>query len=272
MHPRKPRPGSGREDRAAPELTPGAADARSRGPRRTLRLRRPYVCGRRRAPTARDRAQRARTRTAARRSAGRRPGRLRPVPLGTSSLAPAGRVGGGRCHLTETVRIARCGRSSSRTTTRRRPTGRSDGRPSSPKPSVRDSSSSASRPRSSCRLPSRRSSRRSAQRRSARHGSPSTPPRPSRRGPISRRVRVPSSTRTNTQSARDLLAERKVQAELVEPAVEDAADAVVSLAASCEADIVVLAAHPPTMWQRLFGQSLAAEVSRRISCDLFIVA
>lgn len=76
----------------------------------------------------------------------------------------------------------------------------------------------------------------------------------------------------HAERARDLLAGRKVQAELVEPAVEDAADAVVSLAASCEADLVVLAAHRPTMWQRLFGQSLAAKVSRRISCDLFIVA
>jgi nucleotide-binding universal stress UspA family protein len=76
----------------------------------------------------------------------------------------------------------------------------------------------------------------------------------------------------HAERARDLLAGRKVRAELVEAAVEDAADAVVSLAASYEADLLVLAAHRPTMWQRLFGQSLVAEVSRRTACDLFIVA
>jgi nucleotide-binding universal stress UspA family protein len=89
-------------------------------------------------------------------------------------------------------------------------------------------------------------------------------------GPEERHEPVDGS-REHAERARDLVARIGVEAEVVEHDSGDPADSLVGLAAERDADILVVGAHRPTLWQRFVGATVEHELSRRVRCDLLIV-
>ena len=70
--------------------------------------------------------------------------------------------------------------------------------------------------------------------------------------------------------AGDLLRARGIEAELVE-AVGDIADAIVEVAESRSADLIVLGTREPSQVERMLGHSVSEGVQRRAHCDVLIV-
>jgi nucleotide-binding universal stress UspA family protein len=75
----------------------------------------------------------------------------------------------------------------------------------------------------------------------------------------------------HAERARDLAARAGIEAEIIENTAHDPADALVALAAERDADLLVVGAHRPRLWQRLVGETVEQELSRRARCDLVIV-
>jgi 4a-hydroxytetrahydrobiopterin dehydratase len=67
----------------------------------------------------------------------------------------------------------------------------------------------------------------------------------------------------HAERAADLLARRRVEAEVLESPGDDTADAVLAVAEARRADLVVIGAHPGGLWQRLFGTRSDEEIARR---------
>jgi nucleotide-binding universal stress UspA family protein len=78
-------------------------------------------------------------------------------------------------------------------------------------------------------------------------------------------------SREHAERARDLVARAGVEAEIVQHHSGDPADSLVALAAERDADLLVVGVHRPTLWQRLVGETVEQELSRRVRCDLVIV-
>ncbi len=84
----------------------------------------------------------------------------------------------------------------------------------------------------------------------------------------------PSFARADEHAARarDLVARSKVaEVEIVEARRPDPVDELVELAEAKGADLVVVGAHAPSIWERLFGETRDQEVSRRVGRDVLIV-
>lgn len=72
------------------------------------------------------------------------------------------------------------------------------------------------------------------------------------------------------QLARDRLAERGVEAEVVE-AVGEISEAIVEVAESRNADLIVVGTREPSQVERLLGHSVSEQVQRMARCDVLIV-
>jgi nucleotide-binding universal stress UspA family protein len=72
------------------------------------------------------------------------------------------------------------------------------------------------------------------------------------------------------ERARDVLARAGAEAELVSADTDDP-DALLELAAKHGADLLVIGAHRPNLWQRLVGGSDEGQLARQAACDVLIV-
>jgi len=72
------------------------------------------------------------------------------------------------------------------------------------------------------------------------------------------------------ERARDLLARGGHEAELVAAGADDP-DALVELALEHHADLLVVGAHRPSLWQRVAGTTDEGQLARRAGCDVLIV-
>lgn len=72
------------------------------------------------------------------------------------------------------------------------------------------------------------------------------------------------------EKARAALAARGVVAD-VQPAVGEPAEAILELAATRNADLIVVGTREPGLWERLLGSSVSDSVQRHAECDVLIV-
>jgi nucleotide-binding universal stress UspA family protein len=72
------------------------------------------------------------------------------------------------------------------------------------------------------------------------------------------------------RQAGELLSERGIEAELVE-AAGDIAEAIVEVAESRGADLIVMGTREPSQVERMLGFSISEGVQRRARCDVLIV-
>jgi nucleotide-binding universal stress UspA family protein len=73
----------------------------------------------------------------------------------------------------------------------------------------------------------------------------------------------------HAERARGIVARAGADAEIV--AVDGDGNAVLELAAERRADLLVVGAHRPSVWQRLVGSSSEGHVASRAECDVLVV-
>jgi nucleotide-binding universal stress UspA family protein len=81
---------------------------------------------------------------------------------------------------------------------------------------------------------------------------------------------TPADHTAQLEQARSSLASRSVEAEL-RTAIGDPAEAIVEVARSAGADLIVVGGRELNFIQRLLGQSVSGAVARHARCDVMIV-
>ena len=81
---------------------------------------------------------------------------------------------------------------------------------------------------------------------------------------------APPATGPELERARDLLASRGIEPELVE-AVGDPPEAILQVADARGADLIVVGTREPSQVERLLGHSVSEAVQRMAHCDVLIV-
>ena len=81
---------------------------------------------------------------------------------------------------------------------------------------------------------------------------------------------TPDQHRAELQHAREYLAGRNLEPELV-PAVGEPAETIVEVAKERNADLIVVGTREPNVLERLLGQSVSGGVAHRAHCDVLIV-
>ena len=81
---------------------------------------------------------------------------------------------------------------------------------------------------------------------------------------------TPEQHRAELEHAREFLAAKNIQPELV-PAVGEPAETIVEVAKERNADMIVVGTREPNVLQRLLGQSVSEGVAHHAHCDVLIV-
>ena len=81
---------------------------------------------------------------------------------------------------------------------------------------------------------------------------------------------MPSEPGAELQLARERLQEYGIEADVVE-AVGEISEAIIEVAESCQANLIVVGTREPSQVERLLGHSVSEGVQRMAHCDVLIV-